>query len=386
MMGETFDIVVIGGGMAGASIAAHLSESASVCLLEMEEQPGYHSTGRSAAILSESLGNSTIRALTRASRVFFDTPPPGFTDTPLLHPRMVLHTARRQVDLDACLEATPPSEREVKTLEEAIALCPVIRPDELVGAVLSLRPADIDVHTLQQGYLRRLRERAGVLRLETRVLDLEQKGGGWKITTSQRTYQAAVVVNAAGAWAGEIAAMAGASDIGLQPLKRTACLIDPPAGMEIRAWPMLKDAGDQYYLKPDAGKLLLSPCDESPSAPGDAQPDDLAVAIAVDRIERATTLEVRRVTHKWAGLRSFVSDRSPVVGFDPIQPGFFWHAALGGYGIQTAPALSQLAASLLTEGSIDSALDAFEISAQALSPRRRLDRTAEFHSETLAYE
>jgi len=371
---ETFDIVVIGGGMAGSSIAAHLSRSARVCLLEMEDQPGFHSTGRSAAILSENLGNTTIRALTRASRVFFDAPPPGFTEAPLLHPRRVLHTARRQEDLDACLDVIPLAEREVKTLDQAIAICPIIRPEDLVGAVLALRPADIDVHALQQGYLRDFRSRGGVLNLDARVSDLVRNGEVWTITTSNQTYRAPIVVNAAGAWAGQIAAMAGAADIGLQPLKRTACLIDPPEGLEIKGWPMLKDAGEQYYLKPDAGKLLLSPCDEAPSAPGDAQADELTVAIAVDRIEQATTLQVRRVTHRWAGLRSFVSDRSPVVGFDPIQPGFFWHAALGGYGIQTAPALSQLAASLLTQTPIAPDLEGFDINLEALSPRRAAAR------------
>jgi D-arginine dehydrogenase len=383
---ETFDIVVIGGGMAGASIAAHLSRSARICLLEMEDQPGFHSTGRSAAILSENLGNITIRALTRASRVFFDAPPPGFTDAPLLHPRMVLHTARRQEDLDACLEVIPPAEREVKTLDQAIAICPIIRPEELVGAVLALRPADIDVHALQQGYLRDFRSRGGVLKLDARVLDLERNGDAWTITTPNQTYRAPIVVNAAGAWAGRIAEMAGAANIGLQPLKRTACLIDPPEGVEIQRWPMLKDAGEQYYLKPDAGKLLLSPCDESPSPPGDAQADELTVAIAVDRIEQATTLQVRRVSHKWAGLRSFVSDRSPVVGFDPIRPGFFWHAALGGYGVQTAPALSQFAASLLTKTPIDPFLEALDIGADALSPSRAAATPADVRPKAIVHD
>jgi D-arginine dehydrogenase len=382
---ETFDIVVIGGGMAGASIAAHLSRSVRVCLLEMEDQPGFHSTGRSAAILSENLGNTTIRALTRASRVFFDAPPPGFTEAPLLHPRMVLHTARSQEDLDACLDVIPPAERELKTLDQAIAICPIIRPEELVGAVLALRPADIDVHALQQGYLRDFRSRGGVLNLDARVLELERNGDAWTITTPNRTYLAPIVVNAAGAWAGEIATMAGAADVGLQPLKRTACLIDPPGGVNVKGWPMLKDAGELYYLKPDAGKLLLSPCDETPSAPGDAQADELTVAIAVDRIEQATTLQIRRVSHKWAGLRSFVSDRSPVVGFDPIQPGFFWHAALGGYGIQTAPALSQFAASLLTKTPIEPSLEAFDISADALSPGRLLASPPDIRPEAFTH-
>ena len=382
---ETFDIVVVGGGMAGASIAAQLSKSVRVCLLEMEEQPGFHSTGRSAAIFSESLGNATVRTLTRASRAFFDAPPPGFADAALLQPRGVLHTARRQEDFEACLEMTPAAEREVKTMDEAIALCPIIRPDELVGAVLSLRPADIDVHALHQGYLRTLRSGAGVLKLDARVLALRRDDSAWTITTPGQTYRAPIVVNAAGAWAGQIAAMADAADIGLQPLRRTACLVDPPAGFEIDGWPMLKDAGEQYYLKPEAGKLLLSPCDETPSAPCDAQPDELTVAVAVDRIERATTLQVRRITHKWAGLRSFVSDRSPVVGFDPIQRGFFWYAALGGYGIQTAPALSQFAAGLLTQASIDPALEAFEISAEALSPGRLLAGPPGVRPQVLAH-
>jgi D-arginine dehydrogenase len=383
---ETFDIVVIGAGMAGASIAAQLSGSAKVCLLEMEEQPGYHSTGRSAAILSDSIGNPMIRALTRASRAVFDAPPPGFADAPLLQPRMILHTARSQEDLEACLEATPPADRQVMTLDEAVARCPIIRPEPLVGAVLSLRPADIDVHALHQGYLRIFRSAGGVLNLNARVVALERDAAAWTITTAEHAYRAPVLVNAAGAWAGQIGERAGACEIGLRPLKRTACLIDPPEGLKVDAWPMLKDAGEQYYLKPEAGKLLLSPCDETPSAPGDAQPDELTVAIAVDRIEQATTLQVRRVSHRWAGLRSFVADRSPVVGFDPVQPGFFWHAALGGYGIQTAPALSRIAAAILTGTSLDPGLDALGISAEALSPRRLRTDSLPLHPEPVAHD
>jgi D-arginine dehydrogenase len=369
---ETFDVVVIGGGIAGASIAANLSETAKVCVLEMEAQPGYHATGRSAAILSESLGSATVRALTLASRSFFDAPPAGFTDVPLLHPRGILHTARRQEDLDRCLEATPAEGRELLSVDEAMALYPILRPAGLVGAVLSRRPADIDVHALHHGYLRQLRSQGGALRLDGRVLELSRRDDAWTVRAGGKSYRARTLVNAAGAWAGEIGALAGAANIGLQPLQRTACLIDPPAGTDVTRWPMLKDAGEAYYLKPEAGKLLLSPCDETPAPPGDAQPDELTVAIAVDRIEQATTLQVRRVSHKWAGLRSFVGDRSPAVGFDPIQPGFFWHAALGGYGIQTAPALSRLAAGLLIRGSADPNLEAFDVTAEALSPKRLL--------------
>jgi D-arginine dehydrogenase len=190
------------------------------------------------------------------------------------------------------------------------------------------------------------------------------------VTTATAAYRAPVVVNAAGAWAGRVAALAGALDIGLQPLKRTACLVDPPPGLDAAHWPMLKDGREQFYLKPDAGKLLLSPCDETLTEPADAQADEIDIAVAVDRVEQVTTLQVRRVSHRWAGLRSFVADRSPVVGYDPDQPGFFWLAALGGYGIQTAPALSRLAASLLDGTELDPDLAALGFGPDLLAPDR----------------
>jgi D-arginine dehydrogenase len=369
-MTEEFDIVVIGAGMAGASIGAHLSASARVCLLEMEPQPGYHSTGRSAAIFSENYGNATIRALTRASRPFFDAPPEGFTEAALLQPRQVLQIVTTPEDLETCLEPIPAGERDVLTVKAALDLVPILRPEVLTAAILQRRPADIEVHALHHGYLRRFRANGGVLRAETPALELRRKAGLWTVRTAGRAYRAPVVVNAAGAWAGQVAGLAEATDVGLQPLKRTACLIDPPPGLETARWPMLKDAREQFYLKPDAGKLLLSPCDETLSDPGDAQADELDVAVAVDRVEQVTTLQVRRVSHRWAGLRSFVADRSPVVGFDPQQAGFFWLAALGGYGIQTAPALSRLAASLVREAPLDPDLAGLDVAAADLSPDR----------------
>ena len=369
-MHEDFDIVVIGAGMAGASISAHLSASARVCLLEMEDQPGHHSTGRSAAVFSENYGNAAIRALTRASRSFFEAPPAGFTDTPLLQRRQVLQIASSPEDLQICEEAIPAAERDVLTVSAAVALCPILRPEALIGAILQRRPADIEVHALHHGYLRQMRAMGGLLRLAAGARGVSRAGGLWSVETSGGTCRAPVIVNAAGAWAGQVAAMAGAANVGLQPLKRTACLVDPPPSSDIALWPMLKDAREQFYLKPDAGKLLLSPCDETLAPPGDAQADELDVAIAVDRVEQATTLRVRRVSHRWAGLRSFVADRSPVVGFDPVQPGFFWFAALGGYGIQTAPALSRLAAALLTRTPLDPDLAVVDLDPQSLSPGR----------------
>ena len=366
------DIAVIGGGMAGASVAAHLSELARVCLLEMEGQPGYHSTGRSAALFSETYGNDAIRALTRASRSFFYSPPPGFCSLPLVKPRSVLFAARegQGESLRAFLDSVDSERLESKSADEAVELCPVLKREGLIGAALERRSADIEVHELHQGYLRILRSRGGVVSTSAQVTNLEHDGSSWRITTEQATLRAALIVNAAGAWAAQIAALAGAQSVGFQPLRRTACLLDSPPGSDSDSWPMLLDVDEQFYLKPDAGKLLLSPADETPSDPCDAQPDELDIAVAVDRLEAATTLTVRRIVRKWAGLRSFVADRTPVVGYDVKQPTFFWLAALGGYGIQTAPALSRLAAALVLKKPADEHLLTFGLDIGQLAPGR----------------
>jgi D-arginine dehydrogenase len=373
-----YDFVVIGGGMAGASIAAHLSEHASVRLLEMEPQPGYHSTGRSAALFAEFYGKEIIRALTRASRSFFYSPPPSFCNAPLVKPRAVLVAARagQAAALDRFCNSMVGHALELKSPGEALELWPMLRPDDLIGAAFSRNSADIEVHELQSGYMRLLQARKGIATMRAEVIGIQRNAAGWHVTTANETIRARAIVNAAGAWAGEIARLAGATDVELQPLRRTACLIERPAGQNTDHWPMLVDAEELFYVKPDAGMLLLSPADETFTPPCDAQPEELDIAIAVDRLERATTLDVKRVVHKWAGLRSFVEDRSPVVGYDPRQPGFFWMAALGGYGIQTAPALSRFAASLALGKHIDDDLQAQGITASALSPDRITVETA----------
>jgi D-arginine dehydrogenase len=369
------DIVVIGGGMAGISVAAHLAEHASVRLLEMEPQPGYHSTGRSAALFAESYGNPTVRALTRASRAFYHSPPAWFCSTALLKPRAVLFIAR--TGQEAALEGfhasmVPGDAMERTSIGRALELWPLLRAEGLVAAAYTRSTADIEVHELQQSYLRLFQARKGVLATRSEVIGLEREGAAWSVRTTQEALRARIVVNAAGAWAGEIGRLAGALDIGLQPLKRTACLIDQPAGHGVDRWPMLLDVEEQFYAKPDAGMLLLSPADETLTRPCDAQADEFDIAVAVDRLEQATTLEVKRVTHRWAGLRSFVEDRSPVVGYDPRVPSFFWHAALGGYGIQTAPALSQVAAALILGRAVDEEVLAHGVVVQALAPERLL--------------
>jgi D-arginine dehydrogenase len=374
LMVQDCDVVVIGGGIAGASISAHLAKFVSVRLLEMEDQLGYHSTGRSAAIFAEVYGNSMVQALTRASRDFFYTPPADFCSSALVRPRTVLITAQtgQHEALGAFLDRTPPGEMEAISPAEATRLCPILRPDNLIATLLYRHPADIEVHELHQGYLRLLKARGGAVSATAKVVGIERAGSLWHVATAREIIRTGIVVNAAGAWAGEIGRLAGALDIGLQPLKRTVCLLDPPPGQHSDSWPMLVDVDDQFYLKPDAGKLLLSPVDETPSPPCDAQADEIDIAIAVDRIERATTLKIRNVAHKWAGLRTFVRDQSPVVGYDPVQPGFFWLAALGGFGIQTAPALGSLGASMALAMPPDERVLSFGVDPALLLPGRPL--------------
>jgi D-arginine dehydrogenase len=370
-----YDIIVIGAGMAGASAAANLAESRKVLLLEREDQPGYHSTGRSAALFSEIYGSAPVRALTRASRTFLETPPASFAVHTLLEPRPTVFVAtaaqaeafdvmQQQEDIKAGTRWISPAEAE--------ALCPILRADELIGALIEDASADIDVHGLHQGYLKRFRALGGELALGADVETITRSGDLWQVKTRAGTYAAKTLVNAAGAWAGHIGALAGAQDIGLIPKRRTAILVEPPAGMNPARWPMIMDVGEEFYFKPDAGMLLVSPCDETESPACDAQPEELDVAIAADRVMTATTLQIRRVSHSWAGLRSFVADRTPVSGFDPKLEGFFWLAGQGGYGIQTAPAMAELAAGLILDGKVPARLADFGVDAAALAPERLL--------------
>ncbi|MBS0294768.1 MAG: FAD-binding oxidoreductase [Proteobacteria bacterium] len=370
-----FDIVVIGAGIAGASAAALLAQTRRVLVLERESQPGYHSTGRSAALFSAIYGSPGVRALSRASRDFLYAPAPGFAEAPLVKPRGALYIASRDqvpaLDVFSALPDIAPATRAVDTAE-ALRLCPILREDYAVRAVLEPDAADVDVHSLHQGYLRMLRARGGVVATDREVERLERRGGRWRVTANGETYSAPIVINAAGAWADVIAGLAGVAPVGLQPMRRTAVLVDPPEGVSVEAWPMVIDIDEQFYFKPDAGQLLLSPADETPVDPCDAQADEWDVATAVARVEEATTLQVRRVAHRWAGLRSFVADRTPVVGYAPDAEGFFWLAGQGGYGIQTGPAMAETACALVLGREIPARLAALGVDARDLAPERLL--------------
>ena len=345
---RNFDCIVIGAGIAGASVAAELSASQSVLVLERESQPGYHTTGRSAALYTTAYGPPVIRALTRASGNFFNARPAGPDAPPLLHPRGAAFVARPdQMGSLAKLRAELGDAVSDLTADQLERMVPLLRPGYARAGLFDRTAADIDVHALHQHYLRATRDNGGHIACDAGVLGLLRLADRWRIETLHGTVSAPVVINASGAWADEIAQLAGVAPLGLIPKRRTALIVPPPPALQPDTMPMVVDADESFYMKPDAGKLLISPADETPSPPCDAQPDELDIAICVDRIERAFNLSVRRIESKWAGLRNFLPDGGPIAAYDGEVPGFFWLAGQGGYGIQSAPALARAAAALV---------------------------------------
>ncbi len=373
-MAQCVDYIVIGAGMAGASAAFELSKHGSVILLERESQPGYHTTGRSAAVFTEIYGNATIRALTVASGPFFGAPPQGFSDVPLWSPRPLIMLARTdQMDklrqLHDAAVALVPAIRMIDA-EEVIARMPVLRGDYVAGGLLEEASCDLDVNAIHMGFLRGARARGVDVVTRAEVLSANRYDDHWRVVTSAGEFIGKTLVNAAGAWADELAAMAGARPVGLVPMRRTAFTFsfDPPQQGE--HWPSIIDISEEFYFKPESGKFLGSPADETPSPPCDAQPEELDIAIAIDRIGNACNASIRSLHSKWAGLRSFVPDRTPVVGYDDQVPGFFWLAGQGGYGIQTAPAMARVAAALARHEALPADIEALGVTQAALSPHR----------------
>lgn len=347
---QHYDIAIIGAGIAGASVAARLKErdaGANIVLLERESQPGYHSTGRSAAVYEPFYGPAPIRALTRASYDFFNAPPLGFTEHALLDPVEAISIARPdQLHHLAAMERelSPNGEMRRISADEIEARIPILRRGYAVAGLSETATSSLDVAALHLGFLRMFRAAKGVMQTSAEVKSLQRSGGSWQIQTGQGVITAQTVVNAAGAWADQLGQMAGAENISLQPKRRTALMIEPPAGCDLTNFPLVFDVEELFYMKPDAGKLLISPANEDPEQPCDVQPDEMDIALCVDRIEQAFDFEVQRIESSWAGLRSFVPDKSPVAGFSQQVEGFYWLAGQGGYGIQSSPALSDYAA------------------------------------------
>jgi D-arginine dehydrogenase len=367
------DFCIVGAGIAGLSAGAELASLGRVVVLERETQPAYHATGRSAALFAESYGNATIRALTRASRAFLREPPAGFADLPLVHPRGTLHVARgaqlpRMAELSEELRS---SGARIELLDGAAARrhLPVLGP-AIEGAIFDRDALDIDVGAVVAGYRARLRNAGGELLTGHECERAERDGGAWRVFAGAETVRARVLVNAAGAWADEVAERAGVVPFGLMPLRRSAAIVELEGAPDPSAWPCVIDVDEEFYFKADAGLLLVSPADETPWHACDAQAEELDIASAVDRIEQVTSLRVRRVRSQWAGLRTFASDRSPVVGFDSHASGFFWLAAQGGYGLQTAPALSRIAAALAAGRDVPAELAGFGVKVIDIDPSR----------------
>lgn len=367
------DAVIIGAGMAGASVAYFLAPHARVVVLERETYAGMHATGRSAALFSETYGSAQVRALTRATRPFLDRPPTGFAAHPILTPRgTVIIGGVDKVDaVMAMHDAMRPSTGDLKLLSQGDlrSMVPVLRPEAACIGLHEPGAADIDVNELHQGFLRGLRARGGQLRTNVEIAAIERGPGHWYVDAGDTVYRAPLVLNAAGAWVDQVAGLAGVKPLGIEPRRRSAFLFEAPEGVDTARWPFVIDADESFYFKPDAGLLLGSAANADPVLPHDVQPEELDIAMGIYRIEEATTLSIRRPARTWAGLRSFVADGDLVGGFAPDAAGFFWVAAQGGYGIQTSAAMGEACASLALGRPLPGHLQDAGLTAAMLAPR-----------------
>lgn len=368
------DFLVVGAGIAGASAAAELAQHGRVVVLERESQPGYHSTGRSAALYTETYGNRVIRALTVASGRFLRNPPAGFADHALLTPRGTLLIGR--ADQRAALDGAYAELRDLAPGlalvdgAEARRLVPVLDQGYVAAGIYEADATDMDVHGIHNGFLKTLRARGGRVVTDAEVTALARRGGRWHATTKAGAFSAPVVVNAAGAWADKVAALIGARPVGLVPKRRTAIIVDLPNGADTRSWPAVDEVGYGCYCKPETGRVMASPADATPVEPCDVQPEDLDVAIIADWLERSTFIPVRRIARRWAGLRCFVADDGPVCGFDDEADGFFWLCGQGGYGIMMSSSLGRTTAGLIARGELPEDIAMAGVTTSDIGPQR----------------
>ena len=365
----TADFAVVGGGMAGASLAAEIAAHAQVVLIEAEDQPGYHATGRSAAFWTETYGGPGVQPLTSASGPWLASPPATFAPHGFLSPRGAMHLAHDAASarLRDFTAAFPDVELRLLSTEEVRARVPGLRPQWAHG-ILEATCSDIDVARLHAAYLAQLRRLGGTVVNASPVRAILREGNGWRVAAGAQDIACGVVVNAAGAWADDVGRQAGAEPIGIRPYRRTIVQlrVDPPAPADL---PLVIDIEGGFYFKGEAGgRIWLSPHDETPCAAGDVRPEEIDIALAIDRLQAVVDWRVVRVERAWAGLRSFAPDRLPVYGYDPRVDGFFWYAGQGGFGIQTAPAAAKLAAGLLLENAPDAMVA--HINAAAYAPSR----------------
>jgi D-arginine dehydrogenase len=367
------DFLVIGAGISGAAAAYELAPHGKVILLEAESAPGYHSTGRSAALYTRNFGGPTVRAFNSASLPFLSAPPPGFADHPLLSPRGALTVGRAdQHDLIEDHVALGAADGSIIELSQADALrrAPHLKPEAVAFAAYEDGVMDMDVAAIHQGFLRGLKARDAAVACDAAVTALERRNGAWHAETPAGAFVAPILVNAAGAWADKVAALAGAKPVGLVPKRRTAIIVDLPNGTDTRNWAAVDEVGYGCYCKPETGRVMASPADATPVEPCNVQPEDLDVAIVADWLERSTHIPVRRITRKWAGLRCFVADDVPVCGFDDEADGFFWLCGQGGYGIMMSSSLGRATASLIARGDLPADIAAAGVTTSDIEPQR----------------
>jgi D-arginine dehydrogenase len=379
------DFLVVGGGIAGLSAAARLVRHGKVVVVEAEDALGYHSSGRSVSFSHYGIGNAVVRGLTAWSRSFYEAQPEGFCATPIAREMPTLYFAT-----DASLNALIALRTEMAQFTDAIewiddpariaGLCPALRTggaDGIVAAVLDSTGLKLDADALLQSFARAVRAGGGEVLTGRRIASAERRGEGWDVRTQQgESWLAPVLIDAAGAWGDHFATLAGVRPLGLQPRRRTIVAIDPPAGANIAAWPFVHSAAGDFYMLPEAGRLLASPVDEVEDDACDAQPEDYDVALAAFQVERYTNVPVARIAHRWAGLRSFVADRTPTAGFDPEAPGFFWLVGQGGYGLQTAPAMAAIVEALATGGAWPDGLAGLGVTPERVRPERLVNALA----------
>lgn len=374
VVGTAFDIAIIGGGIAGFSLAHFLAPHRKLLVLEREDVFGYHATARSAAEFAFRFHSPLVGKLAALSFPFLNNPPSGFAGVPLLRERGMILIApeEKRSRLDEVFAAESASTDRLQRLgqSEVLARAPILNPGFFLSAFFDPDCWDIEADALFQGFRKSAAAHGAVSRVKAEVAGAARKGSIWTIQTNAGSFEAAIIVNASGAWADHTAAVFGAQPLGHTPLNRTVITANLPAGIDWRSMPEVQEIDEDFYMKPDAGRLLLSPADENESVPCDAQPEELGIAWAMHWLAEATTIKADRPASSWAGLRTFAPDRAPVVGFDPKVEGFFWLTGQGGFGIQTSPALGELAAELLLNGKLSDHFDRRGLTTAQFSPKR----------------
>lgn len=373
------DFLVIGGGVAGLSAAARLARHGKVAVLEAEEALGYHSSGRSVTFSHYGIGDAAVRGLTSHSRAFFTGPPDGVAEQPIARaaPAMFVATEDMLPSLHALQAQMQRFTSSTFYVAEAEIreICPVLNTGvgAIVSGILETDGLRLDADALLQAYARAIRTAGSEIHTGKRIARARRAGGDWEVETEAgERFFAPILIDAAGAWADGLAALAGVTPLGLSPKRRTIIVVDPPAGQGVQGWPFVKTVADLFYMLPEAGRLLASPVDEVECETCDAQPDEYDLALAAHRLEEYTSLSIRRIAHRWAGLRTFTADRVPTAGFAPDAPGFFWLAGQGGYGLQTAPAMAEIAEALITGAAWPAGLLDVGVEPEQIRPERLL--------------